>query len=78
MSTYLQSRHQPAASPLSALTREQLAARVALLRDTLDRMADQAALDGGPGFDCRGSIKVSLIQTEGMLRSKDRADGRTS
>lgn len=66
-----------ATSALSALTRAQLAARVTLLRDTLDRMADQVALDGGPGFDCRGSIKVSLIMTEGMLRSKDRlAEGR--
>ena len=45
---------RPDPKPLARLTRPQLAARVQLLRDVLDRLLDQAARDGGEGFRCRG------------------------
>jgi hypothetical protein len=58
---------------LAGLTRAQLAARVALLREMLDQLADQAALDGGPPFLCRSAVTLDLGTTHGLLRLRERS-----
>lgn len=57
-----------AAQPVAELSRVFLAARIAVLRDVLTRLEDQAHLDGGEPFDSVGRLKIELIRREGELR----------
>src|SRR5688572_19491518 len=66
----------PAATPLERLTRPQLCARIAALRQALDLLAMQAELDGGAVYPCQGAMRVHLIHLENALRARDRAAER--
>jgi hypothetical protein len=63
---------RPATKPISQLDRPQVAGRVDVLRQALDRLEDQSGLDGGEGYRCRGAMKVELIRWEAELRRRDR------
>ncbi len=69
-------RYQAAASrpnpkPLSQLTREQIAARVHVLREAVHACWIQRDLDGGAHYDCIGAMKKNLIQLEMELQRRD-------
>ncbi len=75
MSAY--ERYQFAASrpdpkPLAQLTREQIAARVHVLREAVHALWTQHDLDGGEHYDCIGWMKKNLIQLEVELQRRDR------
>lgn len=73
MSTFLRYAYQPALPcPVAELPRVALAARIAVLRDVLTRLEDQAHLDGGEPFESVGRLKVELIRREGQLRQRER------
>jgi hypothetical protein len=66
----------PHPKPLSALSRPQLAARLATLRRAMDLLAEQAELDGCAVFPCIGRMKGVLIDMENDLRASDKAAQR--
>ncbi len=75
MSAY--ERYQAAASrpdpkPLAQLTREQIAARVHVLREAVHALWTQHDLDGGEHYDCIGWMKKNLIHLEVELQRRDR------
>lgn len=59
-------------TPVSHLTRTQLAGRVWALRRALDELKIQAEADGQGCIPGYGSLKVSLIHYENELRDRDR------
>jgi hypothetical protein len=59
---------QVAARPLS---RPVLCARITTLRNALDLLCSQAAVDGHGSFACRGAMKVELIGLEAQLYELD-------
>jgi hypothetical protein len=66
----------PHPKPVSALSRSQLAARIATLRRAMDLLAEQAELDGCAVFPCIGRMKGVLIDMENDLRALDKAAER--
>ena len=72
MSAYERYAAHRSPKPLAQLSRPQVAARVAVLRQALDLLVGQAELDGGEPLPCRGALKSSLIQHEEELRQRDR------
>lgn len=56
----------------TALTRNQLAARIATLRSVLDLLWDVTACTGGDPFLTIGRAKMELIALEAELRDRDR------
>ena len=72
MSAYERFTAHRTPKPLAALTRPQVAARVAVLRQALDLLVGQTELDGAEPFSCRGALKAALIQHEEELRQRDR------
>jgi hypothetical protein len=59
--------------PFEGLTRQQIVARIATLRQALDAVAAQAEQDGGPAFACYGRMKVTMFHYRQHLRAMDRA-----
>jgi hypothetical protein len=60
--------------PFDSLTRPQIVARIAFLRQAMDGLAATAEQDGGPAFPCMGRMRVTLIEYERHLRAMDRGD----
>jgi hypothetical protein len=58
--------------PFDSLTRAQVAARIATLRQAMDDLAATAEQDGGPAFACYGAMKVTHIYLREQLRKIDR------
>ncbi len=50
--------------PYAQLTRAQLAARAAVLRDAVDLLWTQSRMDGGPMIEAVGLCKSALRHTE--------------
>jgi hypothetical protein len=61
---------------LSALSRPELAARIAALRASISHLWEQSERDGGPAFGCVGPCKVHLIELERDLSQRNRAAER--
>ena len=62
--------------PLSALSRAQIAARIAVVREALDMMVTQTQMDGGVMIECVGAAKVSLFHLERQLAERDKQSER--
>ncbi len=66
--------HPRTIKPIESLTRAQIVARIATLRQALDDLAATAELDGGPAFACVGRMKVTHLMLRDHLRKMDRGD----
>ena len=67
---------RPDPKPLAQLTREQIAARVHVLRDAVHACWIQRDLDGGEHYECIGAMKAALIQLEMELFRRDRRQSK--
>ncbi len=63
---------RPDPKPMGQLTREQVAARIHVLREAVHACWIQRDLDGGAHYECIGAMKSALIQLEMELQRRDR------
>jgi hypothetical protein len=66
----------PPPKQLSSLSRAQVAARIAVVREAIDMMVTQTQMDGGVMIECVGAAKVSLFHLERDLAERDRKSER--
>jgi hypothetical protein len=74
VSALRQGNNFPPASPkaLQHLTRAQVAARIAVVRDAIDMMVTQSQMDGGVVIECVGAAKVALYHLERHLAQREK------
>ena len=73
---YIAPAQKPEPKPVSALSRAQLAGRIAALRGALDDLWGQSDLDGGEAFGCIGRMKIHLLELEAQLHQRDSQAGQ--
>ena len=64
----------PAPKPLAALSRVQVAARIAVMHEVLDLLITQADYDGGESFATRGAAKMELAALRAEVQDRDRQE----